>query len=535
MATGCGPDNEDGRGLFNTGTIGGTRYMFIGGARSDRYGNEPQFDYIYYSNDTSDTLNFKYLDLGSITGTVTSGLSAMVLKDNRLFAGMAKRNNNDANNTPDFGYVTFNDSDSGTGYCTVGSSCDATDGTRGRRLYVQHIDYFGGDYRNAHPNWAYYNGVDSLVVFRNYIYAANGGHNYPHRDGGIIRSATTDLPGQCTYGQPECNQWVDATPRDTYMTGVSVNVTFDASTNLRGGDLLYVTDMYGNNITGSPFSGTTLAGTTKNVPGTGFKIRLVDNGDYLQRWGFAVTSVTPVGFTGTSYDTLPQSVHNYLTFTDSSWGYAIIPDSRTAWTNAGSRYSVELPASYDLIPGDRAFAQFAEFEGNLYVTRTTCTVTGANARDAAPHTISGCNDGTDSNRQAQLWKCVPGTTGGVDTCESGDWSIIDGNSDGVTNFGQPGNRTLSMVVVNGPYLYVGFDNAGGVQIWRTKVGETNPDSEDDFIKIGDNGLGEPLIIKEIYSAISIPDASAPNKRYLYLSAGYNAIPVQVYRNVDIIE
>ena len=75
----------------------------------------------------------------------------------------------------------------------------------------------------------------------------------------------------------------------------SVNVTFAAQTAVEAGyDYIHVMDGSGNEIAGSPFTGTTLAGTTRTVPGDTVRIRLTSDGS-LALWGFEVTKVSGVG------------------------------------------------------------------------------------------------------------------------------------------------------------------------------------------------------------------------------------------------
>jgi len=78
----CGPDNEDGRGLFAAGTMGGTEWLIAGGARSS--GN---LDYVYASSSLGTTLAFSYVDLHDLLGGQTKGLSAMHGFGNRLYLG----------------------------------------------------------------------------------------------------------------------------------------------------------------------------------------------------------------------------------------------------------------------------------------------------------------------------------------------------------------------------------------------------------------------------------------------------------------
>jgi hypothetical protein len=77
----------------------------------------------------------------------------------------------------------------------------------------------------------------------------------------------------------------------------SISVTFDPKTMVESGyDFIYVMDRNGTNISGSPFTGTTVAGTAKTVPGDTVKIRLTSDGS-VTSWGFEVTNVTGSGGT----------------------------------------------------------------------------------------------------------------------------------------------------------------------------------------------------------------------------------------------
>ncbi|EQA61729.1 hypothetical protein LEP1GSC062_3091 [Leptospira alexanderi serovar Manhao 3 str. L 60] len=212
-------------------------------------------------------------------------------------------------NSSTFGYLMdFNSkiypgpNNSGTGFCTPGSNCDAFDGTKGKRIRIDFLPYFGGPStgllginNNAHPNWGYYIGVDSMFVFKNRIYAANGGLHAVGHNGSIIRSTTADPTVACT-GPDSCSNWVEIGPR-----------------------------------------------------------------------------------------------------------------TNTKWHNSPTNnwFSLELNQFYNLIPGDKAFAQFAEFNNNLYVTRTVCVQSSqAIGIRTSAGTVAGCTDGTTTNRRAQLWKCV---------------------------------------------------------------------------------------------------------------------------------
>ncbi|TGL63530.1 beta strand repeat-containing protein [Leptospira sarikeiensis] len=428
LANGCGPDNESGRGIFTTGSLVSNPYIFIAAARTtpDGSGNY-LFDYIYYSNDTSTNLNYKYIDMGTITGTVTAGTSSITVMNNRVFPGFAKPSNTSGSglNAPDFGYISFNTSDTGsgtTGFCTAGSNCDATDGTNGRRIRIDYMPYFGGlssgGSSNSSPNWGYYIGVDSSIVFKNRIYAANGGLHAVGHNGSIIRSNSSNPTTACS-GVNTCADWTEIGPRTN------------------------------------------------------------------TKW------------------------HNSTT---NNW------------------FSLELAKFYDLIPADRAFAQFAEFNDKLYVTRTICVQgTQASAVRQTAGTVAGCTDGTETNRRAQLWKCSPATTGNANECDAGDWTVVGDDGNGITNFGDSTNKTITMVAKNGTYLYVGFDNPNGIRIYRTNTADPGSASNV-WTQIAGNGLTDSSNVQQIFSAVSVATGGV---NYLYVSVGKNNTPVRVYRQQNL--
>ena len=97
----------------------------------------------------------------------------------------------------------------------------------------------------------------------------------------------------------------------------AVDVTFDPRTEVEDGyDLIYVMDGNGNNIHGSPFTGSALAGQTKRVPGATVRIRLTTDSSIVG-WGFAVTNVTAAANTS-SY---PASAHPYSDNFDQTWTF----------------------------------------------------------------------------------------------------------------------------------------------------------------------------------------------------------------------
>ncbi|MCA9670750.1 MAG: hypothetical protein KC503_34375 [Myxococcales bacterium] len=81
----CGPDNEDGRGLFTSGTITGKRWLLLGGGHSSG-----TLGYIYMSDAVNGaTLPFNYVDLHALFGNTVHTISASHILSDRVYLGFA--------------------------------------------------------------------------------------------------------------------------------------------------------------------------------------------------------------------------------------------------------------------------------------------------------------------------------------------------------------------------------------------------------------------------------------------------------------
>ncbi|MGE5718102.1 MAG: Ig-like domain-containing protein, partial [Acidobacteriota bacterium] len=74
----------------------------------------------------------------------------------------------------------------------------------------------------------------------------------------------------------------------------SIDVTFGRANVESGFDYIYVMDKNGTNVDGSPFTGTSLAGTTKTLTGDTVEIRLTSDWS-VTGFGFEVVNVTGAG------------------------------------------------------------------------------------------------------------------------------------------------------------------------------------------------------------------------------------------------
>jgi hypothetical protein len=85
----CGPDNENGRGLFGSGVVAGVPWLVLGGARPSA-----QLEYVYLTPDTGTTVTFRYADLSAVLGANTHTFSAMHLFGGRLYLGFSDTGGN---------------------------------------------------------------------------------------------------------------------------------------------------------------------------------------------------------------------------------------------------------------------------------------------------------------------------------------------------------------------------------------------------------------------------------------------------------
>ena len=192
------------------------------------------------------------------------------------------------------------------------------------------------------------------------------------------------------------------------------------------------------------------------------------------------------------------------------------PGSWNNCTPAGffpKKNSVTTSKTGDLLPADKAFPATAVWNGRLYAARNTA---------AGP----------------QLWVCDPGADG---NCGVADWQLVarNGTLDAeLTQFDDAGNKTISLLAATANHLYVGFDNASGVQLYRAQT--ATPINQADFAGasgcnasqhatagcagIGGGGLGA--------GATRFFDGKAlafPSGEQLFVAAGNGATAARLFR------
>ncbi len=165
-----------------------------------------------------------------------------------------------------------------------------------------------------------------------------------------------------------------------------------------------------------------------------------------------------------------------------------------------AKASVTTQKVADLTPADYAFPAVVPYGGRLY---------------AARNTVAG----------PQLWVCTPGADG---VCDPPDWSLVAPNGSGdaqLTQFDDPASSAITLLAATSTHLYVGFDNAGGLGVFRSAL--SAPATQADFERVGPPGLG--------LSATRIFDGKAlvfSSNQSVYATVGDSTSPAQLVRFVE---
>jgi len=183
----------------------------------------------------------------------------------------------------------------------------------------------------------------------------------------------------------------------------------------------------------------------------------------------------------------------------------------------GAKTSVATTETADLEPVDKAVPQMAVFGGRLYAARNT-------------------EDGP------QLWACNPSSSDDPLHCDSDDWGFVAANTVGDTQLSQfdnPANTAISLLVATADHLYIGFDNSvSGAVIFRSTVAV--PLSRSDFegddncsaaahpatcSGLGGNGLGDSTNTRILFG-IALTFGSDDS---VYVAVGSGADAVRIHR------
>lgn len=194
----CGPDNENGRGHFFAGVMGGREWLGVAGANT-----AGDLDYIYLTQETDAQLDFRFVDLDEAPlGGQTKGTSAALFFHERLYLGF-----------PDTGgnrpyLVVLKRSPS------VAPGLDAKPPDDAVSLEAENMPGLGKSGTPA--NTAAMQMIDALAAFNDRLYLAN--------NGGCLRSTTPtprpygDFPGDWAVCTPSLAAYTQRTSHTTSKT-----------------------------------------------------------------------------------------------------------------------------------------------------------------------------------------------------------------------------------------------------------------------------------------------------------------------------
>jgi hypothetical protein len=178
----CGPDNENGRGLFASGIVGGKPWLIASGARTNDV-----LSHVYATADTGGSPVFSYDYVAGALSSQVRGTSSMLVFRDRVYLGFSDTSSIRPT------YLVLRKMPSAPG-STPTAGVDVVN------LRVDRVSGFGAS-ALLNRNTTLTQMIDSQVAFNDLLYIAN--------NGGIIHSSSND-PQPPLVGQ--LANWVTSTP-----------------------------------------------------------------------------------------------------------------------------------------------------------------------------------------------------------------------------------------------------------------------------------------------------------------------------------
>ena len=187
----CGPDNENGRGLFASGTIGGKPWLIASAARTNDV-----LSHVYATADTGGSPVFSYDYVAGALSSQVRGTSSMLVFRDRVYLGFSDTSSIRPT------YLVLRKMPSAPG-------STPTAGADVMNLRVDGVSGFGAS-ALLNRNTTQTQMIDSQVAFDDLLYIAN--------NGGIIHSSTNDPQPPLVSLLPS---WVTSTPSAAAYAGKS--------------------------------------------------------------------------------------------------------------------------------------------------------------------------------------------------------------------------------------------------------------------------------------------------------------------------
>ena len=182
----CGPDNENGRGLFASGIVGGTPWLIASGARANSV-----LSHVYATTDAGTAPVFSYEYLANALAKETRGTSSMLVFHDRVYLGFGGTGASRPT------YVVLRKMPSSPGSTPVV-------GVDVMNLRINDVSGVGST-ALLNRNTTQMQMIDSQVGFNDLIYLANNGGIVRSNDplppaAGVVPPWATSTPNSSTYG-----------------------------------------------------------------------------------------------------------------------------------------------------------------------------------------------------------------------------------------------------------------------------------------------------------------------------------------------
>lgn len=195
----CGPDNEDGRGLFASGRIVEDNWLVLAGAFKDAAADN-EMHYVYVTRDSKEVLGFSYIDLSEVLGAHTLGCSAMHIFKDRIYLGFPDSGGKRPYLTSIMRLPTASPGMDARGNGDRDEACDP-DSHDACTLMAHELPGIGASADTAM--------IDSIADFNERLYIAN--------NGGIVRSTLSEPLD--AHNHPD--HWKEITPSDAAYGSLS--------------------------------------------------------------------------------------------------------------------------------------------------------------------------------------------------------------------------------------------------------------------------------------------------------------------------
>jgi len=372
--------------------------------------------------------------------------------------------------------------------------------------------------------------IGSMTVFKDQLYLAA----IDSSGMAVLFSRTCVNPGGCANGDVYKNAPVDV--QGKYLAHIGLS---GQPNNFQNGSLMTIDVMYeyDNDGAGGNESQLYLAsgGSDNDIESRTLLSQANDGGVVRSKLAFSTTASPPT--TGNDFEDVTPSSMKWLQFMSIPMPNNGSNDGICAG-NGDDWDCLEPPMTY--APALRAVPAMRKVSnGDLYMIRNACTVETIQTIDLVNKQT--CPSGSEV---PQLWMLPKGST--ASPKGSPDWVLVAENPSangrvdmsgntacGATNMCDTENTHITLLEVNGNYLYIGLENSAyGLNIWRVDMSSVPSGVsplESQFSLVSSFGINDPANNTRIFSYTTYESGGL---NYLFVSAGNGTGITKIFRTID---